>query len=386
MQGDNPGMTLQQPARHAPRTFGIEEEVILLEPGTLAPVDVADEVIAELEQSDGDVHWITHEFLRAQVEFSSPVLADADAAERVVCEFRRAVAGAVARRGLLAASSGTAFGAGRSATAAGERYARFVQELGAIQPDHRIQALHVHVGIASRDEGVRVMRALRPWLAPLLALTANSPCFGADDTGFASWRTIVGRRFTTASVPPEFADGADYSRRVRALVGLGATLDLASIFWMMRLAERYPTIELRVFDAQLTAEESVGAALLARALVEAAASGELPHAAAAAHAEQLDAAVWHAARHGLDDELVDPVTASVEPAWQVVERMLDAVEPALDAAGDRGRVEALVQRIRADGNGAARQRAALAEGVPALERLLRTSFAARPVVAAPLAE
>ena len=68
MQGDNPGMTLQQPARHAPRTFGIEEEVILLEPGTLAPVDVADEVIAELEQSDGGVHWITHEFLRAQVE------------------------------------------------------------------------------------------------------------------------------------------------------------------------------------------------------------------------------------------------------------------------------------------------------------------------------
>ncbi len=230
------------------------------------------------------------------------------------------------------------------------------------------------------------MRALRPWLAPLLALTANSPCFGGEDTGFASWRTIVGRRFTTASVPPDFADADDYSRRIQSLVGLGATLDTASIAWMMRLAERYPTVELRVFDAQLSAEESVGVALLTRALVESAAAGDLPHADAAVHAEHLDAAVWHAARHGLDDVLVDPVTASIAPARHVIERMLDAVRPALDASGDRDRVEALVERLRTEGTGAARQRAALAEGVPALERLLRTSFAASPRPTAPLDE
>lgn len=383
-------MTLERPARRAHRTFGVEEEIILLEPGSLAPVDVAEEVIAELRATDAAVDWITHEYLRAQIEFSSPVLADADAATRVVGEFRRAVAGAVERRGLIAASAGTAFGAGRSATAAGERYAEFVRRLGAIHPDHRIQGLHVHVAVDSRDEGVRVMRALRPWLAPLLALTANSPCFAGDDTGFASWRTIVGRRFTTASVPPDFADRADYERRVGALVGLGATIDTASIFWMMRLAERYPTIELRVFDAQLSAEESVGAALLSRALVEAASAGDLPHAEAAVHAEHLDAAVWHAARHGLDDVLVDPVAARVAPAWDVMDRMLDAIGPSLDASGDRARVEALVERVRAEGNGAARQRAALAEGVPALERLLRTTFAAAPraapLVVPPLAE
>lgn len=386
MEGDNPGMTLLQPGRSAPRTFGIEEEVILLEPGTLAPVDVADEVIAELVELD-DAQWITHEFLRAQIEFSSPVLADADAADRVVAGFRRAIAGAAARRGLIAASSGTAYGAGRSATATGERYAFFERELGAIHPDHRIQGLHVHVAVHSREEGVTVMRALRPWLAPLLALTANSPCFGGADTSFASWRTIVGRRFTTASVPPEFADAADYDKRVRALIGLGATIDVASVFWMMRLAERYPTIELRVFDAQLSAEESVAAALLTRALVETAAAGDLPHAQAAAHAEHLDAAVWHAARHGLDDVLVDPVTAAVAPARHVIGRMLEAVGPALDATGDRDRVEGLIERVRTEGTGAARQRAALAEGVPALERLLRSTFAAPPrTPAAPLVE
>lgn len=368
-------MSLEQPTRRAPRTFGIEEEIILLEPGTLAPVDVAEEVIAELAPPDGGVGWVTHEFLRAQVEFSSPVLCDAEAADRVVSGFRRAVAAAVARRGLVAASTGTAYGVGWSATTTDDRYERLVHELGAITPDHRIQGLHVHVAVRSHEEGVRVMRVLRPWLAPLLALTANSPCFAGEDTGFASWRTIVGRRFTTASIPPDFADAADYECRVGALVGLGANFDRTSVFWMMRLAERYPTIELRVFDAQLRPDESVGAALLCRALVEAAAAGALEHDEAAVHAEHLDAAVWHAARHGLDDVLVDPTTASLAPAWNVIDRMLEAVRPQLAATGDLARVEALIERIRAEGNGAARQRAALADGVPGLERLLRATFA-----------
>lgn len=369
-------MTVTQPARRSPRTFGVEEEVILLEPGTLAPVDVAEEVIAEIADVEASVGWVDGEFLKAQVEFSSPVLADGDAADRVVREFRRALGAAADRRQLIAASTGTPFGHGVSSVAGGERYQRFVAELGAIRPDHRIQGLHVHVAVRDRGEGVAVMGALRPWLAPLIALSANSPCFGGVDTGFASWRTIVGRRFTTASVPPIFADADDYERRIRALVGLGTTLDTGSIYWMMRLAERYPTVELRAFDAQLSADETVATALLARALVEVAAVGELPHAEASAHAEMVDAAVWHAARHGLDDALVDPVTAAPAPAWVVVDRMLDAARPALAAAGDEERVQAVVDRTRAEGNGAARQRAALADGEPALGRLLRATFVA----------
>lgn len=374
--GDNPAMTLTPPSARMPRTFGIEEEVILLAPETLDPVDVADEVIAEVCDAHAAADWVSGEFLKAQVEFTSPLLADGDAADRVVREFRRVLHSAAARRGLIVASVGTAFGCGRSSVTAGERYERFVDTLGAIHPDHRIQGLHVHVAVASPDEGVRVMNALRPWLAPLIALTANSPCFSGVDTGFASWRTIVGRRFATASVPPAFADGEEYCRRIRALVGIGTTFDSASIAWMMRLSDRYPTLELRVFDAQLTGDETVAAALLTRALVETAVAEELPHAAAAAHHESVDSAVWHAARHGIDGTLVDPVTAALAPAWVVIDRMLDAAGPALAAAGDSGRVEALVDRARAEGNGATRQRAALAAGRLSLVKLLRDAFVA----------
>src|SRR5699024_8287885 len=121
-------------------------------------------------------------------------------------------------------------------------------------------------------------------------------------------------------------------------------------------AERYPTIELRVFDAQLTADETVAVALLTRALVEVAAAGALPHAAAVEHQELLDASVWHAARHGLDGTLVDPTTAGLAPAWEVIERMLEVVRPELAARGDAARVDTFVARTRQEGNGAARQR------------------------------
>ncbi|WP_413317889.1 YbdK family carboxylate-amine ligase [Agrococcus sp. 1P02AA] len=369
-------MTVTHATSRSPRTFGVEEEVILLEPETLAPVDVAADVIAEIADAEATVGWVEREFLQAQLEFASPVLRDGDAAQRVVREFRRAIGGAAHRRGLVAASIGTPVGQGTSSVAGGDRYGRFIDELGAIRPDHRIQGLHVHVAIGSREEGVRVMRAVRPWLAPLVALTANSPSFAGADTGFASWRTIVGRRFTTASVPPIFADAADYERRVRALVGIGTTLDTSSIYWMMRLAEHYPTVELRAFDAQLSADETVAAALLSRALVETAAADALPHHEASAHAELVDAAVWHAARHGLDAELLDPTTAELAPAWSVIDRMLARVGPALAAAGDAERVRAVVERTRTEGNGAARQRAALAQGRPALARLLRSTFTA----------
>lgn len=346
---------------------------MLLDPATLDPVDVAGEVVAEVCAADPAAR-VGHEFLQAQLEFASPVLETAEAADRAVRGFRRAVGGVAQRRGLIAASIGTPVGTRVPALTPDDRYTRFDALLGAARPGHRIQGLHVHVAVDSRDEGVAVLRALRPWLAPLLAVSANSPCFGARDTGFASWRTIVGRRFTTASVPPDFADAADYDRRAAALVGLGATIDLHSLFWMARLSETYPTVEVRVFDAQLSADDTVALALLTRSLVAAAAAGELPHAPAAAHPELLDAAVWHAARHGTGAELVDPTTASVAPAWDVIGRMLEFARGALEAAGDRARVASFAERVRAAGTGAERQRAALERGLPELAALLRESF------------
>ena len=140
------------------------------------------------------------------------------------------------------------------------RYGPVVAEAGTC-------ACHVHVGVPSREAGVQVLARLRPWLAPLLAVTANSPITGGHDTGWASWRYVLQSRWPTATPPAAWPDAAAYDAAVRRLIARGAALDERSVYFLARLSPRYPTIEVRVADVCLDAGTAVLLAGLTRALV-----------------------------------------------------------------------------------------------------------------------
>ena len=124
-----------------------------------------------------------------------------------------------------------------------------------------------HVGVPSRDVGVQVLARLRPWLAALLAVTANSPIAGGHDTGWASWRYTIQARWPTAVPPAVWPDAAAYDTAVRRLIGRGAALDERSVYFWARLSPRYPTVEVRVADVRLDAGTAVLLAGLTRPLV-----------------------------------------------------------------------------------------------------------------------
>src|SRR5207247_11147259 len=105
------------------------------------------------------------------------------------------------------------------------RYGPVVAEAGTC-------ACHVHVGVPSRDLGVQVLARLRPWLAPLLAITANSPIAGGRDTGWASWRYVLQSRWPTATPPAAWPDAAAYDAAVRRLIGQGAAIDERSVYFL----------------------------------------------------------------------------------------------------------------------------------------------------------
>ncbi|MFH8702052.1 carboxylate-amine ligase, partial [Streptomyces chartreusis] len=150
--------------------------------------------------------------------------------------------------------------------------------------------------------------------------------------------------------------------RVQRLLKSGLIADIGQLYWMIRLSARYPTVEVRCLDVQLRVDDAVMLAGLVRALV----TTELEAVSAGTpapewHPELLRAGLWHAARHGLNDTLVD-LGRSTRPAGDVLFELLRHVTPALDAAGDTQQVTALIHRLLQDGTGADRQRAALAEG------------------------
>jgi carboxylate-amine ligase len=242
-----------------------------------------------------------------------------------------------------------------------ERYRFLEEEYQLVAREQLVSGCHVHVGIADRDLAVATLARTARWLAPLVALAANSPFWMGVDTGYSSYRTEVWSRWPMTGMPDPLESTADYDRLVDALVATGVIRDASFIYWDVRPSSRYPTLEFRVTDACTRIDEVVMVAGLCRALARTcsaeAASGT---AAAPTRRELLVAAKWRAARHGLDDALVDPVGGRLRPAAEVVATLLDHLRPALEDCGDWDEVAELVGRVLREGNGAQRQRAVAA--------------------------
>ena len=372
-------------------TFGIEEEFFFLDPQTLQPADVASHVYDRLSVDPAWAAVTKREFLASQVEHASDVFTEmTDAAGRLLA-FRQEVAADAGRYAVSAASVGTPPDANPFPSVTDtERYHRIVRDMAGIIADHQMSGLHVHVGIPSREHGVAALNAARPWLPLLTAMAGNSPLWRGDDTGYASWRTIQLRRWTTSGCPPRFTDAADYDHRLRQLLGIGGMTELALIAWNVRLSEHLPTIEFRMADAQLTADDTILIAALCRALVMRALDdleaggtvGGAGDAIAGGDAldlppELLSAAIVHAAHTGLSADAFDPTTGALAPAADAVGRLLAHVDAQLTRSGDRELVHELADRLLREGTGAARQRAAWQKnGVAGLRRLYAATIAA----------
>jgi len=359
-------------------TFGIEEEYFLVHPLTLRPVNLADTVLADLAPATAGSGLVTHEFLASQLERSTAVFTELAEAEADLAGFRAELASVARRHGVLAVGTGTTFDAQAAPTLTDSaRYHRLGSGVRGIVRDHQICATHVHVGVPNREAGVHALNCVRVWLPTLLALTGNSPFWRGRETGFDSWRAVIMRRWATTGCPPTFADAADYDERIRRLVGVAATVDTATVAWYARLSETFPTLEVRVADAQLEPAPALLLTALTRALVATGvAEAERGAAPCALEPELLDAALWHASRDGIRGELLDPTTRQLAPARQVTGALQRYVDDALDAAGDRARVRDLLERLWRTGTGAQQQlRTFRAGGPTALGRLLDSSFA-----------
>jgi carboxylate-amine ligase len=222
---------------------------------------------------------------------------------------------------------------------------------------------HVHVEISSAEEGVAVLDRIRPWLAVLLALSANSPYWQGRDSAYASFRYQAWSRWPSAGPTDAFGSAEAYQQTVQQMVSTGTLLDTGMVYFDARLSEHYPTVEIRVADVCLYAEDAALIAALARALVETEARRwRAGSAIPAFRTEMLRLAAWRASRSGLDDVLLNPHTGLPEPASTVADAMLEHIRDALDEAGDTDAVTRLVGAVLARGNGAAFQRRACRDG------------------------
>ncbi|GAA2392586.1 glutamate--cysteine ligase [Streptomyces glaucosporus] len=336
------------------RSVGVEEELLLVDADTGEPRAVSGAVLASAREEEE----LEKELQREQVETGTRPRREMTDLAVEIRRWRGAASQRARAAGAEVAALATSPLAVHPSLSPGDRYRRMAQEYGLTAQEQLTCGCHVHVGVDSDEEGVAVLDRIRPWLAPLLAMSANSPFWQGEDSGYHSYRNRVWGRWPSAGPVEVFGSAGAYHEQVRSMIGTGALLDEGMVYFDARLSRSYPTVEIRVADVCLDARDTVVIAALARALVETAArawrAGEPP---ARVGVGLLRLAAWRASRSGLSGDLVHPVTFEPAPAEAVVRALLDHAGPALSDAGDLDLVKEGVEELFRRGNGADVQRA-----------------------------
>jgi glutamate---cysteine ligase / carboxylate-amine ligase len=200
---------------------------------------------------------------------------------------------------------------------------------------------------------------IRVWLPVLVALSANSPFWDGNDTGYASFRTQLWGRWPATGPIDVLGSAGAYRQLVDALLATGVLLDEGMVYFDARLSRHYPTVEIRIADVCLRADDAVLIAALARALVDTAVrqwcEGLPPP---PVPSPLLRLASWQASRYGIEAELLHPLTATPCPAQKVIALLIKHVRVALAESGDETCVTGLLRDLLTLGTGASRQRTA----------------------------
>jgi carboxylate-amine ligase len=334
-------------------TIGIEEELMILDAGSLELVNAVESLLAV-----SDPERVKPELMESVLEIATSPQPNAAEAGRALRALRAHVAGEAAKRGLAIGAAGThPFALWEQQRIVGRaRYRGLVSDLGFVARQELLFGQHVHVGIDDREKAIHVANGMRVHLPVLLALSANSPFWRGDATGLASTRTPIFRALPRVGIPPTYRDWADYEATIAFMVESGVIEDYTFMWNDVRPHPDLGTVEVRVMDVQTRVEHTLGIAALIQAMVK-----ELAEHFASGRAltpfppQMLDENKWLAARHGLDGELVDLPSRSRVPTRELVGRLLERLRPHAEELGSAAEL-AGIEDLLEHGDGASRQR------------------------------
>lgn len=340
------------------RTFGVEEELLLVDATTGRPRPLAPEILAQAAGRELAGFALESEMDQEMLEVISPPCATADELRSFVLAGREMADGLSRELDARAVALATSPIRGRPHTSVSPRYNAVLERFRGLAAATLECGLHVHVSIADAEEGVAILDRIRAWLPILLALSANSPFRDGADTGYASYRHVVWHQWPTAGPLELLHTPARYEQLVQSLLATGGILDDGQLYFDARLSRHHPTVEIRVADVCLDPEDTITIAVLVRALVDtAAAAWRAGEPAPDIPTPSIRLASWMAARWGVRGDLVDPGTGRAVPAADAVETLLGHVRAALRANGDAKRAQTGARDILVRGTGAERQRA-----------------------------
>ena len=339
-------------------TVGLEEEFAILDPRTLS-LDHRFEELRDLAQEDPVLaESVAGELIRSEIEIRSgrgENFADAVARQR---DARSRLFALAARNDALLGATGThPWSPWREQQIIDTDHYRRVEDLlQYVAWRNNTFSLHVHVGVRGAERAVRVCDRLRPVMPELLAISANSPFLDGRHSGLHSARSqIFTKSFPRCGIPDAFGRWSAYAHYIDFLVRTHSITEFTQVWWSIRPHHSYGTVEVRICDAQASADDSTTLAALITSCV---AQAALDHDEGVPFEDPpgrlVEENFWRAIRYGIDGKLIDLTRAEEYPAAATRDRLLAWTMPARMALG--------IGISLPEANGAQRQKHQLAEG------------------------
>lgn len=337
-------------------TLGIEEEYQTIDPVTRdLRSHVATEMLAHgklrLEER------VKAEMHQSVVEVGTRVCHNIEEAREDLYDLRRNMIRLAEEHGLVLVAGAThPFADWREQEIYPDpRYAKVVEDLQLVARSNLIFGLHVHVGIEDRESAIRVMNSMRYFLPHILALSTNSPFWLGMETGYKSYRAKVFENFPRTNIPDEFATYSEFEAYVNLLIKTNTIDNAKKIWWDIRPHPFFNTVEVRICDIPLRAEESIAIA----ALIQATACKLWKLHAANMDFRRYSRALlmenkFRAVRYGLEGKLIDFGKQEEVPEHDLIHEYLAFVDDAVDELGSREAIGYIRQMLR-QGSGADRQ-------------------------------
>src|SRR5713101_5965822 len=337
-------------------TIGIEEEYQTIDPETRdlrSHIDV--EIIAKGKALLKEA--VKPEMHQSVIEVGTPVCTDMQQARREVVGLRRDMIALSKASGLrLAAGGPHPFADWRNQEIyPDQRYLDIVEDMKIVARANLIFGLHVHVGVEDRETAIHLMNAARYFVPHILALSTNSPFWLGMDTGLKSYRCKVFDKFPRTNIPDYFPSWGEYENFIKLLIKTNCIDNAKKIWWDIRPHPFFNTIEFRVCDIPMRADETIALAALIQATV---AKLYKLHASNQGFRLYRRALLmenkWRAARYGMSGKLIDFGKQTEVPAKDLILEYLEFVDDVVDELDSREELN-YIHEILNSGTGADRQ-------------------------------
>ncbi len=343
-------------------TVGVEWEFALVDQTSRDLVNSASEVFDRLRDAHGEQPNVHQELLRNTVEVVSGVCETTAEAMSDLVTTLRLVQPAAQSLGADLYCAGTHPFAEWSTQllTPGHRYAELIARTQWWGRQMLIWGVHVHVGVAHREQVMPIVSSLLNHFPHLQALSASSPMWSGTETGYASNRAMMFQQLPTAGLPFQLQTWEEYESFVEDHLHTGVIEYLSDIRWDIRPSPRLGTVEVRVCDGVSNVRELAALTALTHCLVvdlaERLTAGErLPTMPPWFVQENK----WRSARYGLEAEIILDAAGSERLVTEDLADLLTRLEPLASRLGCTDELRS-VEDITRTGASYQRQRAVAA--------------------------